>query len=845
MSVVGLDFGSLNTVIAAAGRGGVDVVLNGNSNRLNPNMVGFDQSRVMGEVASSTATSNYKNTIKNMKRLIGLTFDDPRAQAEMEGLAFKCVPIQRAGYKSIGVEVRSNDEDKVIPIEAVAGMMVKHMGGIVAQKTSESSNNMSSKVPTTSVSHPLYPQDWVVAVPGYYTDAQKRAFLTGCEVAGIKGILRLIHETTATALAYGIFKDIRKEFTTENPTNIMFLDIGATAFSVSIVTFEPGKLIVKSTQYDTDLGGRDFDLVIAQWLADSFEEKYKNKLGGKKPMDQPKVRIKLLIAAEKAKKTLSPAGVREARINLECLMNDLDFNIKLEAPKFEKMVQPLLDRLIAPLQRALDEAKLTPDQLSSVEIVGGATRVSCLKRTLSTYLKLDMNATNYGLSTTMNADEAVARGAALQSAILSPRFRVAPYEITEYQPYPVLISWDGDDHTPAESGEGESSGVNSVIMFDRASSFPLVRRVTLKRQGEFQVIASYDQVAEEYGLLLHSSVPSNIAAFKIKAPTGCENKVRVNIKQDIHGIITLSSVQMVEEIDEEETPATPASDEKQEETPKEDAKKEEPEKKKKIKKTNLDYVIVRPMEWTKAEFDAAYEAEVEMENHDRVVKETSDMRNELESYIYGMRDKIISASHLAPYCTDDEKTSFSENLGKTENWLYEDGFDAVKSVYAQKLQELKTYGDPVQSRFFQAQHRPNAISVLQRSIEKYKNWLNSAANEEKYAHITDDEKLKCHGKCDEISSWMYEMLDKQGVAPTYAEPAVTIAQIQEKNKEISDVVNPIMMKPAPKPKPVPPAEEKKKEESNAEGPMETDDTSEKKSEPMETDNASEKMDTTS
>merc|ERR1712232_708459 len=704
----------------------------------------------------------------------------------------------------------------------------------------------SSNVPTTSVSHPLYPQDWVVAVPGYYTDAQKRAFLTGCEVAGIKGILRLIHETTATALAYGIFKDIKKEFTKENPTNVMFLDIGASAYSVSIVSFEPGKLIVKSTQYDTDLGGRDFDLSIAQWIADSFEEKYKNKLGGKKPMDQPKVRIKLLAAAEKAKKTLSPFGVREARIGLECLMNDLDFNIKLEASTFEAMVQPLLDRLIPPLQRALDEAKFTPDQLSSVEIVGGGTRVSCLKRTLSKYLKLDMNATNNGLSTTMNADEAVARGAALQSAILSPRFRVAPYEIIEYQPYPILISWDGDSNIPTESGEGESNAPNSVIMFDRASNFPLVRRVTLKRQGEFQVIASYDQVAEEYGLLLHSSVPSNIATFKIKAPTGSENKVRVNIKQDIHGIITISSVQMVEEIEEEETPATPAAGEKQEEQPKEDAKKEEPEKKKKIKKTNLDYVIVRPMEWTKAEFDAAYEAEVEMENHDRIVKETSDMRNELESYIYGMRDKIISASNLAPYCTDDERTSFSESLEKTENWLYEDGFDAAKSVYAQKLQELKKCGDPMQSRFYQAQHRPNAISVLQRSIEKYKNWLNSAANEEKYAHITDEEKLECHEKCDEISSWMYEMLDKQGAAPTYVDPVVTIAQIQEKNKELTNAVTPIMTKPAPKPKPAPPAEEMEKEEGNAEAkPMETDNASEEKAEPMETDNASEKMDTSS
>lgn len=835
MSVVGLDFGSLNTAISVAGRGGVDVVLNGNSNRLNPNMVGFDQSRLMGESAATTATSNYKNTIMNMKRLIGLTFDDPRAISEMERVAFECVPIQRSGYNSIGVKVRSNDEEKVVPIEAVAGMMVKHMGGIVAANTASGSKDTTSKVPTTSVSHPLYPQDWVVAVPGYYTDAQKRAFLTGCEVAGIKGILRLIHETTATALAYGIFKDIRKEFTKETPTNIMFLDIGATAFSVNIVSFEPGKLIVKSTQYDADLGGRDFDLVIAHWIADSFEEKYKKKLGGKKPMDNPKVKIKLLTAAEKAKKTLSPFGVREARINLECIMCDLDFGIKLEAAKFEELVQPLLDRLIAPLQRALEEAKLTPTQLSSVEIVGGATRVSCLKRTLSKFLELDLNATNNGLSTTLNADEAVARGAALQSAILSPRFRVAPYEIMEYQPYPVLISWDGDANAPVESADGDQSGAtNSVIMFDRASNFPLVRRVTLKRQGEFQVTASYDEVAEEYGLLLHSSIPSNIATFTIKAPIGIDNKVRVNIKQDIHGIITLSSVQMVEEIDEEDSPDVNA-DQKQEEKSDEDAKKDLPEKKKKIKKTNLDYTITRPMEWTKAEFDAAYEAEVEMDNNDRVVKETSDMRNELESYIYGMRDKITSSSHLSQYCTDDDRAKFSDLLEKIENWLYEDGFDAIKSVYASKLQDLQHLGNPIESRYYQAQHRPNAISVLQRSIEKYKNWLNITACEEKCAHITDDDKLKCHDKCDEISSWMYEMLDKQGTAAAYVDPIVTISEIQEKNKDLTNTLTPIMTKPAPKPKAPPADEEKKKEESPE--PMATDKgNAEKKTgtEPMDT-----------
>lgn len=135
MSVVGLDFGNKNCVIAGAGRGGVDVILNGNSNRLNPNMVGFASSRTMGEDAATSASSNYRNTIFNMKRLIGLTFEDPDAQREMALIPYKCVPIKHgsSSYHSIGVEVVLAGETKVIPIEVVAGVMVKHMGSIAVE----------------------------------------------------------------------------------------------------------------------------------------------------------------------------------------------------------------------------------------------------------------------------------------------------------------------------------------------------------------------------------------------------------------------------------------------------------------------------------------------------------------------------------------------------------------------------------------------------------------------------------------------------------------------------------------------------------------------------------------
>lgn len=833
MSVVGLDFGCANAVIAAAGRGGVDVVLNGNSNRLNPNMVGFDRCRHMGEAAATSKSSNYKGTIYDMKRLVGLSYDDPRARKEMKLAPYTCVPIKHGSANSIGVKVSLDGEEKIIPIEAVAGMTVKHMGSIVAEKNAQASKNNDAgrNKSFNDVSHPLFPQDWVVAIPGYYTDTQRRAFLTGCEIVGIKGVLRLMHETTATALAYGIFKDIKKEFTKDQPTHVMFIDIGATSYSVSVVNFEPGKLVVKSTQYDPDLGGRDFDLAIAEWFAEQFEAKFKNKLSGK-PMEKPKARIKLLAVAEKAKKTLSPAGVREASMNVECLMDDLDFHATLLAETYEKLCEPLIQRLAGPIERALEESKLESSDLASVEVVGGSTRIGCVKRFLSNLLKLDENATNYGLSTTMNADEAVARGAALQSAILSPRFRVAPYEIIEYNPFPISVSWESDHDAGLDA---EQDVPNSVVMFDRGSNFPVVRRVTLRRSGEFEVTASYSDNAVESGL--SSTISKEIAKLKIKAPVS-DNKVRVNVKHDIHGIITLSSAQMVEEIVEEGAP--PAKDEKAAEpmeTSEGEAKKEAEAKKKKIKKTNLEFTIKRPLEWSKAEFDAAFEAEVDMANKDRVVKETSDMRNELESYIYHMRDSIISESQLAEYCTEKERNAFSAALESTENWLYEDGFDAVKSVYSEKLKSLKKMGDPVEFRKSEASERPVAISSLQRTIERYKNWLNASAGDEKYAHITDAEKQTCHEICDEISSWMYDMLDKQGSLPANVDPVFKASVVYSKSKELMDVVNPIMNKPAPKPV----VEEKKKEEETK-GP-EPMDTTPSKEEPDSTE-AKEPMDTT-
>jgi len=743
-------------------------------------MVAFSENRKKGELAAASATSNYKNTLKGMKRLVGLSFDDPKSQTEMSfmpGVNF--VPIPHSdGSKSIGVEVMFDGTPTVLPLEAIAGMMIKHLGEIAAAKDSTK----------------LLPQDWVIAIPNYFTDAQRRALLIGCDIVGIPGVQRLMHENTATALAYGIFKDLKKVFSENQPTNVMFIDIGASAYTVSIAAFEPGKLMVKSAFCDANLGGRDFDMVIATWIAEKFAAKYKNL--SMAPMENPKTLLKLLSAAEKAKKTLSPQGVREARLNIEMLMDDYDFHIGLQAAEYEKLCEPLLKRLDEPIQAALAEAKLTAQELEAVEIVGGSTRIGCVKRHLTKLLGKE-------LSTTLNADECVARGAALQSAILSPRFKVLPYDIHEAQPYPIQLSWHDDQKEAGMEVDTEDTKqpTDSVIMFDRGLSFPVVRRVTLRRSGTFQVKAVYDDSATQFGL----TGGKDIAVFAIQAPEGDEKKVRINVKEDIHGIIHMSSAQMVEEIEEEE------KTDEEEKTETKEGEEQKDEKKKKIKKTNLEFTVTRPLDWSKAEIEKAYEAEVAMANHDRIHKETADMRNELESYIYDMRDKIMSDNQLGPYGTEPEKAAFMGKNEATENWLYDEGFDATKSVYHDKLAELKQLGGPIERRAYEAQARPAAVNSLQANLEVYKNWVNDSQTNERYEHITDEEREKVRTVCDEVSAWMYDMLDKQGGMGSNEDPKLTVADLQAKNKQLADTCTPIMNKPVPKRK----KEEPKKEEQPA------------------------------
>ena len=404
--------------------------------------------------------------------------------------------------------------------------------------------------------------------------------------------------------------------------------------------------------------------------------------------------------------------------------------------------------------------------------------------------------------------------------------------------------------TKDKSTAAETGAESSVVMFERNSNFPLVRRVTLKKSGKFTIKAHYD--APTADSCIPSDAPLELATFTIDAPeSATPNKIRVNVKQDVSGIITLSSAQSMEEIEEEAKAEEAKAEETKEGEETKAAEGEAPAEpvvaKKKYKKTNLTFTVDTTMTYSKDELNKVVEIEARMANADRVASETADMRNKLESYLYSMRDRIIG--ELKDYSTETEQvraterhsnratgerllftplpplftpppplaltntcvqTEFSAALEKMEDWLYSDeGFDTTKSVYAEKLGEVEKHGNPLETRMAESTGRQAAISTLKGTIETYKSFVGSA--DAKYEHITDEERGACRTRVNDAEAWLYEQIEKQSDLAQNVTPVLTLAMLAEKQKELTFNISPVMHKPKPAPK-----KEEKKEEAKGE-----------------------------
>ncbi|KAF5621262.1 heat shock protein [Fusarium sp. NRRL 52700] len=726
MSVVGIDFGTLKTVIAVARNRGVDVVTNEVSNRATPSLVGFGpKSRYLGEAAKTQEISNLKNTVSSLKRLAGRQFNDPDIQIEQQ---YVTAPLADCNGQ-VGAEVNYLGKKEKFTATQLVAMYL-------------------SKIKQTAGAELKLPvQDVCLSVPPWFTDVQRRALIDAAEIAGLR-VLRLINDGTAAALGWGITK-LDLPAPEEAPRRVCFVDIGHSSYTVSIVEFKKGELAVKATTWDKDFGGRDFDRALVDHLAKEFKGKYKVDI-----MTHGRALARTIAAAEKTKKILS--ANQQAPVNIESLMNDIDASAMITRQEFEAMIEPLLARTHSPLEEALAQAKLTKDDIDVIEVVGGGSRVPALKERIQEFF-------GKPLSFTLNADEALARGSAFSCAILSPVFRVRDFSVQDIISYPIEFAWEKAPDIPDED--------TSLTVFNKGNVMPSTKILTFYRKQPFDLEARYAQPE-----LLPGKTNPWIGRFSVKNVKAdgkddfmiCKLKARVNI----HGVLNVETGYYVEEEeveeeinedpdvslsepymapndfplvhdrdsasssstsvgddsraypakrprldDEEETDSSRSTfavpehleesifepqsltsiSQKAMETDK-DAPKKTRKVKKQVRKGDL------PISTGSASLDdstkaSLLEKEAAMVMEDKLVADTEEKKNELEAYIYDLRAKLDE--QYSEFASEEEKQTIKAKLEATEDWLYEEGDDTTKGVYVAKIDEIRAMAGPIVQRHFE------------------------------------------------------------------------------------------------------------------------------------------------
>ncbi|KAB8337321.1 hypothetical protein FH972_021621 [Carpinus fangiana] len=652
MSVVGIDLGSQNTVIAVARNRGVDVITNEVSNRATPSLVGFgSKSRYLGEAAKTQEISNLKNTVSALARLAGRALDDPDTAVEQEYITAPLVDING----QVGAEVTYlGKKEKFTGTQLVAMFLSK----IKATASAE------LKLPVSDV---------VVSVPAWFSDAQRRSLIDAADIAGLK-MLRLMNDTTATALGWGITK-LDLPSAEEKPKRVCFVDIGASNYTCSIVEFKKGELAVKSTVSDRHFGGRNFDKALVEHFQKEFKEKYKIDIN-----ENLKARTRVLAACEKLKKVLSANA--SAPLSIESLMNDIDVTGFLKREELEKLVEPLLARASAPLEQALAEAKLTPADIDSVELVGGCTRVPALKTAIAKFFG------DKPLSFTLNQDEAIARGCAFSCAILSPVFRVRDFTVHDIVPYPIEFTWEKSADIPDED--------TSLTVFNRGGVMPSTKILTFYRKQPFDLEAKYAKPDT-----LPGKINPWIGRFSVKGVKAddkgdfmiCKLKARLNL----HGILNVESGYFVEDQEIEE-PIPEADGDKKDADVKTngDEKPKTRKVKKQVRKGELP-IASGTASLDEASRGAAGERESAMYMEDKLVADTEEKKNELESFIYELRGKIDD--QYSEFADEEEKSKLKSQLETSEDWLYDEGDDATKAVYVAKIDEIRFVAGPIIQRY--------------------------------------------------------------------------------------------------------------------------------------------------